>query len=72
MKCPYCGSESSRVVDSRPSEDLNAIRRRRHLGNGILVGVHRLRREGHAVVVEEVTLGDFDPRQAVVDGFELV
>ena len=41
------------------------------LGNGILVGVHRLRREGHAVVVEEVTLGDFDPRQAVVDGFEL-
>ena len=29
MKCPYCGSESSRVVDSRPSEDLNAIRRRR-------------------------------------------
>ena len=29
MKCPYCGSECSRVVDSRPSEDLNAIRRRR-------------------------------------------
>lgn len=29
MKCPYCGSESSRVIDSRPAEDNNAIRRRR-------------------------------------------
>ena len=27
MKCPYCGSEESRVVDSRPAED--SIRRRR-------------------------------------------
>ena len=29
MRCPYCGSENSRVVDSRPAEDINAIRRRR-------------------------------------------
>ena len=29
MRCPYCGSENSRVVDSRPAEDKNAIRRRR-------------------------------------------
>ena len=29
MKCPYCGSENSVVVDSRPSPD-NSIRRRRH------------------------------------------
>ena len=29
MKCPYCGSESSRVIDSRPADDNNAIRRRR-------------------------------------------
>lgn len=29
MKCPYCGSESIKVVDSRPSEEQNAIRRRR-------------------------------------------
>ena len=29
MKCPYCGGENSRVVDSRPAEDNNAIRRRR-------------------------------------------
>ncbi len=29
MKCPYCGQDSSRVVDSRPAEDNSAIRRRR-------------------------------------------
>jgi transcriptional repressor NrdR len=29
MKCPYCGSEDIKVVDSRPAEDNNAIRRRR-------------------------------------------
>ena len=29
MRCPYCNSENTRVVDSRPVEDSNAIRRRR-------------------------------------------
>ncbi len=29
MKCPYCGYQESRVVDSRPSEDNGKIRRRR-------------------------------------------
>ena len=29
MKCPYCGFEDTRVIDSRPSEDRSAIRRRR-------------------------------------------
>lgn len=29
MKCPYCGADSSRVVDSRPADDNNSIRRRR-------------------------------------------
>lgn len=29
MKCPYCGSENGRVIDSRPAEDNTAIRRRR-------------------------------------------
>ena len=35
MKCVYCGSEESKVIDSRSSEELNAIRRRREcLGCG--------------------------------------
>ncbi|MBE3579303.1 transcriptional regulator NrdR [Caldanaerobacter subterraneus] len=29
MKCPYCGYPDSRVIDSRPTEDNTAIRRRR-------------------------------------------
>ncbi len=29
MRCPYCSSENSRVVDSRPVEETNSIRRRR-------------------------------------------
>lgn len=35
MKCIYCGSEESKVIDSRVSEELNAIKRRREcLGCG--------------------------------------
>lgn len=35
MKCLYCGSEESKVIDSRVSEELNAIKRRREcLGCG--------------------------------------
>ncbi len=33
MRCPKCGCEDSRVIDSRPSESGNAIRRRRECLN---------------------------------------
>ncbi|MEO0879564.1 MAG: transcriptional regulator NrdR [Pseudomonadota bacterium] len=29
MRCPFCGSESTQVKDSRPAEDATSIRRRR-------------------------------------------
>lgn len=29
MKCPFCGHDNTRVIDSRPAEENNAIRRRR-------------------------------------------
>lgn len=29
MKCPFCGHDNTRVVDSRPTEENNSIRRRR-------------------------------------------
>ena len=29
MKCPYCSSEDTRVIDSRPADDNCSIRRRR-------------------------------------------
>ena len=33
MKCPYCGDEESKVIDSRPTEDSERIRRRRECLN---------------------------------------
>lgn len=29
MKCPYCGFNESKVIDSRPADENNSIRRRR-------------------------------------------
>ena len=29
MKCPYCGLDNTRVIDSRPADDNTSIRRRR-------------------------------------------
>ena len=29
MKCPFCGDDNKRVIDSRPADDNEAIRRRR-------------------------------------------
>lgn len=30
MKCPFCGTDDTRVIDSRPADDNTSIRRRRH------------------------------------------
>lgn len=33
MRCPFCNSEDTKVIDSRPAEEQNAIRRRRECVN---------------------------------------
>ena len=33
MKCPFCGDQDSKVVDSRATEEINSIRRRRECLN---------------------------------------
>ena len=33
MRCPYCGADDSKVIDSRPTEDGEKIRRRRECLN---------------------------------------
>ncbi len=33
MRCPFCGNDDTQVKDSRPTEDSNAIRRRRQCVN---------------------------------------
>lgn len=30
MRCPFCGEDDTRVIDSRPADDNTSIRRRRH------------------------------------------
>lgn len=32
MKCPFCAEDDSKVIDSRPTDDGHAIRRRRECG----------------------------------------
>jgi transcriptional repressor NrdR len=32
MRCPWCGQDDDRVVDSRPAEDAASVRRRRECG----------------------------------------
>ncbi len=34
MKCPFCGHENTRVIDSRPAEDNSSISRRRVCDEG--------------------------------------
>jgi transcriptional repressor NrdR len=33
MKCPFCGASHDHVLDSRPVEDISAVRRRRECSN---------------------------------------
>ncbi len=33
MKCPFCGVENTKVIDSRPADDNSTIRRRRQCDN---------------------------------------
>ncbi|CRZ34626.1 transcriptional repressor NrdR [Herbinix hemicellulosilytica] len=33
MKCPFCGKDNTRVIDSRPADDNTSIRRRRQCDN---------------------------------------
>ena len=52
MHCPYCGADDSRVVDTRPAESGNAIRRRRECeacGNRFTT----YERREHALVVRK-------------------
>ena len=45
MKCPYCGEVDSKVIDSRPTEDGEKIRRRREC----LIDIF----EGYVLVIPE-------------------
>lgn len=63
MRCPYCGSDKDRVVDSRPADDGGAIRRRREC-NGCAQRYSTYERVEHAPLSVRKRSGSqqpFDP-----------
>ena len=54
MKCPYCGEIESKVIDSRMSREMDAIRRRREcLGCGKRFSTAEVLDEGLPLVVKK-------------------
>ena len=54
MRCPKCGCDESRVVDSRPSENNDAIRRRREcIGCGHRFTTYERREEVPLLVLKK-------------------
>jgi len=54
MKCPYCGFVESRVIDSRTSKEMDAIRRRREcLGCSKRFSTAEVLEEGLPLVVKK-------------------
>ena len=41
MKCPYCGKENTRVIDSRPTDDSSIRRREPYDREKIIAGIVR-------------------------------
>ena len=62
MKCPYCGYAESKVIDSRTSKEMDAIRRRREcLGCAKRFNTAEMLEEGLPLVVKK------DGRREVFD-----
>lgn len=54
MRCPKCGCEESKVVDSRPSETIDAIRRRREcISCGFRFTTYERREETPLIVIKK-------------------
>ena len=69
MRCPYCQVDDDKVVDSRPSEDSAAVRRRREcLGCGRRFTTHERVVEPGLMVVKRSGLKEPFERAKLVDG----
>jgi transcriptional repressor NrdR len=62
MKCPYCGNEKTKVIDSRAAEEGAAIRRRRHCAGcgSRFTTFERRERAGVVVVKRDGTREPYD------------
>lgn len=69
MRCPKCGCEDLKVVDSRPSESNDAIRRRRECGEcGFRFTTYERREEMPLIVVKRDGQHETFDRQKVMNG----
>lgn len=69
MRCPKCGCEESKVVDSRPSEGNDAIRRRRECTRcGFRFTTYERREELPLVVIKKDGTKEPFVRQKIMNG----
>lgn len=69
MRCPKCGYEESKVVDSRPSENHEAIRRRRECTKcGTRFTTYERREETPLLVVKKDGTKETFDRQKIMRG----
>ena len=71
MRCPNCGCEESKVVDSRPSEGNDAIRRRRECSRcGFRFTTYERKEEMPLLVVKRDGTKETFDRQKIMRGLE--
>ncbi len=69
MRCPKCGCEESKVVDSRPSESADAIRRRREcIKCGCRFTTYERREETPLMVIKKDGTKETFDRQKLMRG----
>lgn len=69
MKCPYCGFEESKVIDSRPADDGERIRRRREcLGCGKRFTTHEVIETVPIIVVKRDRSREVFDRNKLLSG----
>lgn len=69
MRCPKCGCEDSKVIDSRPSENREAIRRRRECVRcGTRFTTYERREEIPLLVVKKNGVKETFDRQKIMRG----
>ena len=69
MHCPRCGREESKVIDSRPSENHEAIRRRREcITCGMRFTTYERREETPLIVIKKDGARETFDRQKVMRG----
>ena len=69
MKCPYCGYEESKVIDSRPADDGERIRRRREcLGCGKRFTTHEVIETVPIIVVKRDRSREVFDRNKLLSG----